>query len=259
MREAILAITIILLAAGLSSSPQADKTGRDPVILPKQSQLLHIEVNSFWRTNCYILAGKRRQAIVIDPGDELEMVGRDRYRATGEHAQRIYDLLQQHKLTLKYIVLTHGHLDHIGAIGFLKERTGAEIIMHAGDVRDGYAKDTHMFVDGLPKVDRTVIDGDYLRLDGMVLQVIHTPGHSPGGICLRTRQGDQPILFSGDTLIRRTVGRTNFRDGSGDQELLLKSIREKLYTLPDSTIVYAGHYPPTTIGEEKRENAFVRP
>lgn len=253
----------VLLARAADVAPAAPPA-EPPVekaVLPDDARLMSLVVNSFWRTNCFIIASKAGEAIIIDPGDEVERlaVTDDRYRATGDDAKRIFAAVEQYKLKVKYIVLTHGHIDHIGALRFLKEKTGAEILMHAGDVREGCAKDTHMFEGGLPKVDRTLKDGELLTLDGMSLQVIHTPGHSPGGISLLSTYKNKTILFSGDTLLYHTVGRTNFRDGSGDEALLMRSIREKLFTLPDDTIVLTGHYDFTTIGEEKANNPFILP
>lgn len=260
MRLMLLAFTLLWGGMVFSAPPLVEPLG-----MPANSQIHRLVVNNFWETNCFILAGPTRQAIVIDPGDELKMLGGDHYQATGEHAQRILDLLTKHKLKLKYIILSHGHLDHIGSIGFLKKKTKATIMMHAGDVRPkgdphaGCPKDTRMFEGGLPKVDRTLADGELIKLDGMVLQVIHTPGHSPGGISLHTRKDGRDIVFSGDTLLYHSLGRTNFRDGSGDEALLYKSIRERLFTLPEETIVLTGHYEFTTIGEEKRNNPFLNP
>lgn len=268
----LLALCFLLLLGDPAQAATPAKPA-DPTILPSTTKIYRVVVNSFWETNCYILAGKTGQAIIIDPGDELTWLGGNRYRPTGTDAKRIYDTLLAHKLKLKYIVLSHGHIDHIGALKYLKERTGATILMHAGDMRDlhanvvpppakgskpdGYAKDTHMVEGGLPKIDRLLTDGELLSLDGMVLRVMHTPGHSPGGICLFTRQNGRPVLFSGDILLYHTVGRTNFRDGSGDEALRDRMIRERLYALPDNTLVFPGHYQSTTIGDEKVNNVFV--
>ncbi len=289
----------------------------DPTVFPTKALIYTLVVSGFWQTNCYILASPHGQAIVIDPGDDLDFltdrvlmdpdtgksvpateadvanlkflptlgealvdpvtqkarISYTMYRPNGKDAKRIYDVLQAHKLTLKYIVLSHGHIDHIGAIGFLKEKTGAKILMHPDDVRGkdggkldfsagkkviGYPKDTYSVKGGLPPVDELIKDGDLISLDGMVLQIIHTPGHSPGSICLRTRFEGRTLLFSGDILLRHSIGRTNFRDGSGDQMLEFKTIREKLFTLPDDTIVFPGHYETTTIGEEKQNNLFLK-
>lgn len=321
MRTTVIGCCLALLfALGVSAQQAPPATPAthppqtvDPTIMPPEAKVYQVVVDDFWQTNCYIIAGKTGQAIVIDPGDNLKMsdqkllvdiiTGKSRtpsaeelanadgqavkdpktgtnwliytmWRGTGRDAARILQVLDEHKLKVKYIVLTHGHIDHIGSVGVLKKKFGAEIIMHAADTRGidgtklppagakpvlGYPKDAYTLEGGLPKVDRTVKDGDLISLDGMVLQVIHTPGHSPGGICLRTRQNGRTLLFSGDTLLYHSLGRTNFRDGSGDQDLEFKSIRERLFTLPEDTLVFTGHYEFTTIGEEKKNNPFLNP
>ncbi|OPZ87571.1 MAG: putative metallo-hydrolase [bacterium ADurb.Bin429] len=309
-RLSVTLIVLLWLVTVQAQQPAAVPT--DPVILPPEAQIHHLVVEDFWQTNCFIIAGKNREAIIIDPGDNLVMgtekllvditTGKSRkataeelargdgesvedphtgkklliygtWRALSRDAERIAKVLDDNKLKLKLIILTHGHIDHIGAVGYLKKKTGAQLLMHAADTRcaDGaippaddpkvpvYPKDAYTLEGGLPKVDRLLKDGDLVKLDGMVLQVIHTPGHSPGGICLRTIYKNRPLLFSGDTLLYHSLGRTNFRDGSGDQELEFKSIRERLFTLPEETIVLTGHYEMTTIGEEKKNNPFLNP
>jgi len=123
-----------------------------------------------------------------------------------------------------------------------------------GEKIDAYPKDTYTIEGGEPKVDRFLDDGDLISLDNnrLVFQVMSTPGHSPGSITLRTRWKGVQVLFDGDTLFYHTIGRTNFRDGTGDHALLLRTIREKFLTLPDDTVIYPGHYMATTVGEEKR-------
>ena len=243
--------------------------------LPPKTKLFRIVVEDFWQTNCYIIVSPSGKAIIIDPGDTLETVGRELYRTTGKDARRIYDFLVQNKYELKYILLTHGHLDHLGAVKFLKEKTGAQIMMHAADVRQagdplaGQPKDANLIEGGLVKVDRTLADGEVITFDGMSLKVIYTPGHGRGSVCFLTTFNGKPILFSGDTLLHYykgytgeyyDTGRTNFKDGTGDQDQLYRMIREKLFILPDETLVYPGHYDYTTIGLEKQYSpAMITP
>jgi glyoxylase-like metal-dependent hydrolase (beta-lactamase superfamily II) len=217
--------------------------------------------------------------IVRDPKTGKKYFVYDAFRSTGAYAPKILDALRQHHWTLKYIIITHGHLDHIGAVAYLREKTGATVLMHAEDIRGvdgtkmhvdpahvaGYPKDNYRIVGLKARVDRVITDGECITLDGMVLRVIHTPGHTAGSICLLTRQHGHDVLFSGDTLFHwgltqdaqgneYTVdtGRTNFLDGSGDRELINRMVREKLFILPDDTLVLPEHGPPTTIGEEKK-------
>jgi len=304
---------LILLLLGSMLLAEDNSTAKEP-ILSSDTKMRVVVVDKFWQTNCYILYGKNNQAILIDPGDQLVLTdkklladpdtgkatpataeellkatpegtvedpvtGKQRrvyweYRATGEDVQKIYDVLKQNKLTLKYMVITHGHIDHIAGARFLKEKTGAKILMNREDTRgkngeklppptadekiDAYPKDAYTIEGGLPKVDQFVKEGDIISLDGMSFQVMQTPGHSPGSISLRTKMKDTVIIFDGDTLIYHTIGRTNFRDGTGDNTLLLRSIREKLLCYPDNTVLFPGHYQATTVGEEKANNLYIK-
>ncbi len=235
------------------------------VKLPANFKLYRIEVNTFWQTNCFILTGETNKAIIIDPGDEMKFIpkeereiqDRDVYRSTGEHAARIDFIIKKYNIIPQMIIFSHGHLDHLSSSTMLKEKYKCEIVMHAADVRNGFPKDSRLFDLPLPKVDRTVEDGEIIKLDGMELKVISTPGHSPGSISLFTTFNDQPYLFSGDTLLYHTTGRTNFKDGSGSDKLLYESITKRLFTMPDDTIIFPGHYNYTTIGEEKVSNYVI--
>jgi len=271
----LLAGTTIVLAQQTAAPATPAKPAATPpavkLVLPAKTRIITLVVEPFWQTNCYIVAGPTGQALVIDPADDLESISTaekpDRYHPRGNDAKRIYAALTENKLTLKYMILTHGHLDHFGAIGYLKQQTGATIMMHEGDIRpkgdpfEGCPKDTRMFDVEVPKVDRALKEDDIISLDGMTLKVIHTPGHSPGSLCLLTSYQGKPLLFSGDTLLHYykgwdgntyDTGRTNFHDGSGNQDLLYRMIREKLFILPDETVVLPGHYAATTIGDEKK-------
>jgi glyoxylase-like metal-dependent hydrolase (beta-lactamase superfamily II) len=192
--------------------------------------------------NCFIVGcNETREAAVIDPGDE---------------ADRILLTLAQAKLTVKQIVNTHGHFDHVGANKRLKAATAAPILIHALDapmlsMLSRSAAAWGMSAEDSPSPDRTIDEGDVIQFGTLRLQVIHTPGHTPGGISLIA----DGCVFVGDTLFAGSVGRTDFP--GGDFGTLKSSIQKKLFTLGDELKVFTGHGPETTIGEEKRHNPFV--
>lgn len=177
---------------------------------------------------------------------------------SGDEAERILKVIEQHKLTLKYIILTHGHLDHVSASSTIHQKTGAEILMHQADqvLLDNLSIQATMF--GLdtpetPTIDRYIYEGDQIQFGEHALSVIETPGHSPGGICLQL-YGKEKMLFVGDTLFAGSIGRTDLWGASHQQ--LLSSIREKLCPLDDDMVVHTGHGPSTTLRDEKRWNPF---
>ena len=197
-----------------------------------------------FESNCWILGcSETHAAVVIDPGDEA----------------RILQTLQEHKLTLKYLIHTHGHLDHVSATAAVQQETGAPVLIHEADqiFLDNLELQGTMFglaAPALPTVDEYISEGDGIDWGQYTLSVIETPGHSPGGVCLNL-EGEK-ILFAGDTLFQDSIGRTDL--WGGDYEQLLDSIRDKLWLLDDDTIVCPGHGPRTTIGREKRENPFLQ-
>ncbi len=194
------------------------------------------------QVNCFILADeKTKDAVVIDPGDD---------------AGDILKIIRERSFKVRYIVNTHGHFDHVGANKAVKDATGAELLIHEGDApmlatapRQSAA--FGMFSASSPPADRHVKHGDVIAAGEVFLKVLHTPGHTPGGISLL----EHGIVFTGDALFAGSIGRTDLP--GGDLTTLLRSIRANLMTLPDDTKVFSGHGPASTIGEERRENPFL--
>jgi len=192
-------------------------------------------------TNCYLVwDDKTGDAMLIDPAAYDPTVAR---------------VLAANKLSLKYIALTHGHFDHIGGVRDFKAEC-PEAVFAAS------AKERELLGELIPEL--AIADGDELNLGKSSFRVIETPGHTPGGVCFYTKGWDEELvgpgysgtLFSGDTLFHRSIGRTDM-DG-GDFKTLKSSILNKLYTLPDDTLVLPGHLDATTIGFEKLHNMFVK-
>jgi len=192
--------------------------------------------------NTYVVVGPSgRRAMVVDPGMESEPV---------------LDVVRERGLTVELILNTHGHLDHVACNAFFKRETGAPIAIHAADLPflrnvSAQASMYGLRAENSPPADLELAEGVALVFDGAAFDVIHTPGHTPGGVCLR--RGGQMLV--GDTLFSGSVGRTDLP--GGDWRQLVSSIREKLFILPDAVLCLPGHEGETTIGRERRTNPFV--
>jgi glyoxylase-like metal-dependent hydrolase (beta-lactamase superfamily II) len=187
-------------------------------------------------TNCYIIAQENsKECIIIDPGEDGE---------------RILRLLKEKGLNPVYIINTHGHIDHIGANSFIAKQTGAKILIHQND-----AKMLHDPISNLSsflgnseiasQADHILKDDEILEVSGIIIEILHTPGHTQGGICLKVCN----CVFTGDTLFAGGIGRTDFPNGS--HKTLIESINKKLMVLNDETIIYPGHGMSSTIGRER--------
>ena len=196
------------------------------------------------QTNCYVVGcEKTREAAVIDPGG---------------HPQRILAEVERHGLTVQYVLDTHAHFDHTDANGAIVEATGATLALHPEDLpllkASGGAALFGLHADPSPPPDLELHDGDELAVGKLRFEVLHTPGHTPGHVCFY--EAGEGVLFDGDVLFYRGIGRTDLPGGSFQQ--LMDSIRRVLFALPDETVVYSGHGPATTIGDEKRLNPWLR-
>ena len=189
--------------------------------------------------NCYIVGSEStKEGMIIDPGVD---------------ANRILEKVKDLELEVKFIVLTHGHIDHIGALNEVKEATGAEVAIQADDaqsLREGTL--SSFFKVATPPPDRLLKDGDSIDIGELHFLVLHTPGHTPGGICLM----GEGVVFSGDILFKLGLtGRTDIPGGSHSE--LINSINTKLMVLPDNTVVYPGHGSETTVGKERQWGLFL--
>lgn len=201
-----------------------------------------------FQCNCSVLAcGDTREAVVVDPGGEPE---------------RILEVLRHYDLTVRWVVHTHAHLDHIAATRDVKEATEGIIALHPDDLflYDGFLVQAAMFgwqVKPVLPVDHALQDRERLPFGQRTIEVLHTPGHTPGSVCFVVGGAENPsLVLAGDTLFCRSIGRTDLP--GGDARAIERSIRERLYTLPPDIEVVCGHGPTTTIGAERRSNPFVR-
>jgi len=211
------------------------------LIISLSNMILRMLVVGPIQANCYILGCERtREAAVIDPGGDSD---------------KILIALARDKLRCVYIINTHGHFDHSAENRRLKEVTGAQLLIHRADAsmilhQGASGSSWGMNVENSPPPDRYLKEGDIITFGDISLKVLHTPGHSPGGISLFSDK----MVFVGDTLFAGSIGRTDFP--GGDYEGLIRNVREKIFPLGDDVVVYPGHGPKTTVGREKKTNPF---
>ena len=195
--------------------------------------------------NCVVIGDEvSKTAIVVDPGDEIELVT---------------EVLERRGLTVSAIVATHAHIDHVGGFAGLKDITGAEVMLHEGDVPlyeslAFQAQWLGVAPPSMTQIDGTLDEASRLAVGAAGIEIRHTPGHSPGSISLVLPE-KTPIVLAGDTLFAGNIGRTDLWGGDYDQ--IISSIKSKLLSLPDETIVIPGHGPRTTIGAERKSNPFL--
>jgi glyoxylase-like metal-dependent hydrolase (beta-lactamase superfamily II) len=195
--------------------------------------------------NCSVIGDEvSREAMVIDPGDDIE---------------DILAIIQKHNLAVKQIVITHAHIDHVGGATKLRAATGAPILLNQNDyallkMLDEQAEWIGMASPGKVDIDQSVADADTVKAGSLSADVLHTPGHTEGSICLYFPA--QQKLIAGDTLFAGSIGRTDLPGGSFPK--IIRSIHEKVLVLPDDTIVVPGHGPLTTIREERESNPFLK-
>jgi glyoxylase-like metal-dependent hydrolase (beta-lactamase superfamily II) len=194
--------------------------------------------------NCSVIGDETtREAMVIDPGDDIASV---------------LLLIKKHDLTVKQIVITHAHIDHVGGAMKLRAATGAPILLNQNDyallkMLDVQAAWIGMKNPGKVEIDNSIGQADTVKAGSLVADVIHTPGHTEGSVCLYFPADSK--LIAGDTLFAGSIGRTDLPGGSSEK--IIKSLHEKVMTLPDDTLVVPGHGPLTTIGEERQSNPFL--
>ncbi|MGE0077369.1 MAG: MBL fold metallo-hydrolase [Bacteroidales bacterium] len=205
-------------------------------------------VQNPFQENTYLVYDETGDAIIVDAGSY-----------TQSDVAEIKQFVDENKLTVKFLVNTHCHIDHVLGINALRNAFGVEVFAHREEfpMLQSVPSQAIMFgleIDTIPQIENTLDDGDTVKFGNTALQVIHTPGHSRGCVCFYSEP--DRILFSGDTLFQSSIGRTDL--AGGDYDTIIRSITAKLLTLPDEVLVFPGHGPSTTIGKERISNPFLR-
>jgi glyoxylase-like metal-dependent hydrolase (beta-lactamase superfamily II) len=194
--------------------------------------------------NCSIIGDETsHEAMVIDPGDDID---------------NVLAVIREHKLQVKQIIITHAHIDHVGGAMKLRGATGAPILLNQNDyallkMLDVQASWLGMAAPGDVSIETSIVDGETLQTGSLKANVLHTPGHTEGSVCLYFPA--EKLLIAGDTLFARGIGRTDLPGGSFEK--IMRSLQDRVLTLPDETVVIPGHGPRTTIGEEREGNPFL--
>jgi glyoxylase-like metal-dependent hydrolase (beta-lactamase superfamily II) len=205
-------------------------------------EIKRFPLGTLW-TNCYLIWDENRDGFVVDPGGP---------------AQDVIDYVRSKDIMVHLLVITHGHADHIGGVDMLRGIADEGVAIHEEDAAciTSPAKNLSLCIGAEIKstaAEKILHDGDRLKVGRMTLDIIHTPGHTLGGICVLVSDGDEKILISGDTLFARSIGRSDLP--GGDEDTLIESLK-KLAVFPNETRVFPGHGPETTIGAEKMYNPY---
>jgi len=204
-------------------------------------------VEPFFKNGFVLGCEQTREAVIVDPGDEVE---------------DLLGIVSRGRLIVQHILLTHAHVDHVSGVARARAALGAPVYLHPDDLflYNGAVEQARffgLFVEPPPPIDRSYLDHPEISFGRYMIRVHHTPGHSPGGVCLQAGPAGETgrQLFVGDTLFAGSIGRTDLP--GGDYETLIRSIREVLFAMGDDAEVYPGHGPNTTIGHERRTNPFL--
>jgi len=206
---------------------------------------VHVMPVTLFQSNCIVVwDDETLEGFVVDPGGDTD---------------RIMGLVQRKKINVAGIFLTHGHVDHVAGSNKLKEATGAPVYLHPArrELAEMVPRQCAFFgmpMEEAPRVDKEMQEGDLFRFGAIECSVLHTPGHSPGGVCLYFPKSSPPLMITGDLLFAGSIGRTDLPGGSGDR---MKESLDRVVKFPDDLRIIPGHGPQTTIGHERKRNPYL--